>query len=105
MERGYRVVVEYQEPAYELRSGHDSVYKVAYDVRAASPAQAVRMGLDEFHTTARLSNVSWAREVRRAFAVVLAPDETLHAEFLYKPSGQDGPPQDTGERRSKSRVA
>lgn len=105
MERGYRVVVKYREPSYELRSGQGRAYTVCYHVRADSPGQAVRMGLDEFHATARLSNVGWRRDVHRAFAVILDQDELPAGEFLRRTPGEDVPPQDTGERRSKNRVA
>jgi hypothetical protein len=104
--RGYRVVVEYREPSYELRLGSDRVYTISYDVRAGSPGDAVRQGLDEFHATARLSNVGWSREVRRAFAVPLSPEEELRADFVSRPGSQEkGPPRGRGERRRKPRVA
>jgi hypothetical protein len=104
--RGYRVVVEYKEPSYELRSGEDRVYTISYDVKAGSPGEAVRQGLDEFHSTARLSSVGWSREVRRAFAVVMTPEETRAADFLGRPRvTSDGPPKDGGDRRHKPRVA
>lgn len=106
MARGYRVVVEYREPSYELRLGSDRVYTISYEVRAGSPSDAVRQGVDEFHQTARLSGVGWSREVRRAFAVPLTPEEEQRAEFL-KARGDSGkgPPRGRGERRRKPRVA
>jgi hypothetical protein len=104
--RGYRVVVEYREPSYELRLGSDRVYAIAYDVRAGSPGDAVSRGIDEFYSTARLSNVGWSREVRRAFAVLLTPEEEQRAEFLRQPGDRgEGPPRGVGERRRKPRVA
>ncbi len=106
MARGYRVVVEYREPSYELRSGGDRVYTISYDVRAASPGDAVQQGLDEFHSTARLSNVGWSREVRRAFAVLLSAEEARQADFLLRPrKSGEGPPRGSGNRRRKPRVA
>jgi hypothetical protein len=99
-------VVEYREPSYELRLGKDRVYTIAYEVRAASPREAVRLGMDEFHQTARLSSVGWSREVRRAFAVPLTPEEEQRADFLSRPVDRGkGPPRGRGERRGKPRVA
>lgn len=106
MARGYRVVVEYREPSYELRVGKDRVYTIAYDVRAGSAGEAVREGLDEFHQTARLSNVGWSREVRRAFAVAMSAEEEQRADFVDRPGGKEkGPPRGRGDRRRKPRVA
>lgn len=105
MARGYHVVVEYREPSYELRSGGDRLYTIAYDVRAGSPGDAVRQGLDEFHATARLSSVGWSRQVRRAFAVLLSPEEARQVDFLRRPrTSGEGPPRGR-DRRSRARVA
>jgi hypothetical protein len=104
--RGYRVVVEYREPSYELRLGSDRVYTISYDVLAEAPGDAVRLGLDEFHSTVRLSSVGWSREVRRAFAVPMTADEEQRAEFVSQPRGEEkGPPGGKGVRRRKPRVA
>lgn len=106
MTRGYRVVVEYREPSYELRLGSDRAYTISYDVLAESPGDAVRQGLDEFHATARLSNVGWSREVRRAFAVPMTPEQKQRAEFVGQPRGvEKRPPGGKGDRRRKPRVA
>jgi hypothetical protein len=107
VDRGYRVVVVYREPSYELRLGKDRVYTIAYDVRAGSPGEAVRHGLDEFHKTARLSNVGWSREVWRTLAVPLSPEEEQRADFIERPAGGhgQGPSRGRRERRRKPRVA
>jgi len=76
----YHVRIEFREPTYELRAGpKPEPYLFGYDVEAASESEAEQLALLEFRETAKLSNVSWIRQVLRVI-VTLTPGPAEPAE-------------------------
>ena len=63
----FDVLVVYTEPEFQRRTANaPAEYSYVYaDVEALSPDDAVRIALEDFRRTARLSRVSWRRNVER----------------------------------------
>lgn len=62
--RRFAVTVLYREPTYARQCGRSPhTYRFTFDVAASTPAAARSVALEEFERMARLSGVSWVREI------------------------------------------
>ena len=66
----YRIRIHYREPTYKSREGEEQrVYRWTYQIEAESVEDAKALAVAEFHEFARLSSVSWTREITDVLAL------------------------------------
>jgi hypothetical protein len=70
----FRVTIHYREPEFESRAGRRAEpFRWTYCIAAHDRRQASDTAIREFHATARLSSVSWRRDI---VSVVAEPAPT-----------------------------
>jgi hypothetical protein len=74
--RPFKVTVFYREPDFEARiAPRAEPFRWTYQIKASSPTAAASAAAAEFAETARLSSVSWRRDI---IAIDTAETDELH---------------------------